>query len=646
MCGITGAVSLNKDKNNCLNYIEQATEKLNKRGPDSKGIFNKDKIAFGHRRLSIIDVSNNALQPMTDPSQRYTICFNGEIYNFGVYRRLLEEEGVQFKSTSDTEVLLHLYIKHGENCLEKLNGFFAFAIWDNVDQTLFLARDRMGIKPLYYWFNESQLCFASEMKSLLEYQIPKKIDQASLFEYLQLNYIPAPNTIFEDVFKLPPAHYLKLSLKAENISEQIEPIPYYQVPTSSFNTRDLNPSNYSSAKRNLATLLDNSVQKRMVSDVPLGSFLSGGIDSSVIASLASRHTDKLNTFSIGFSDNPFFDETEYAELVAKKIGSAHHTFRLNNQDFFEAMGGFMNYLDEPFADSSALNVYLLSQETRKHVTVALSGDGADEMFSGYNKHYAEFRVRNPSIKDKLAVKASGLLKNLPQGRESKIANLNRQIQKFSKGVSLTNKERYWYWATFRSEEHANYLLKESYQEKEQRLTDLAYSYKKRKEQILKNISKTGNFNEVLYTDTHLVLPNDMLFKVDSMSMANSLEVRTPFLDHEVVNFAFQIPVEFKINANTRKKILKDAFQNLLPEELLNRPKQGFEIPLLDWLKNEMKDKIENEYLSEAFIEEQGIFNYPAIQRELNRLSSNNPGDVAGTIWNLVVFQHWYKKYML
>jgi asparagine synthase (glutamine-hydrolysing) len=290
-------------------------------------------------------------------------------------------------------------------------------------------------------------------------------------------------------------------------------------------------------------------------------------------------------------------------------------------------------------------MYLLCRETKKHVTVALSGDGADELFSGYNKHLAEFKLRNRGLKEKLALKASPLLKNLPQSRDGKLANLNRQIQRFNKGASLSAKERYWFWATFRTEEHANYLLRESLQEKEQRLTDDAYRYKKRKEAILKNISKQGNMNEVFYTDSLLLLPNDMLFKVDHASMANSLEVRTPFLDHEVVNFAFQIPVEFKINFSTRKKILKDTFAGLLPEELLARPKQGFEVPLLQWLKTEMDHEIQTNYLNPEFLEDQGIFNLAGVERDIQKLHSSNPGDVAGTIWNLVVFQHWYKKFM-
>ena len=645
MCGLSGILSTNKSDRNRLLQIEAATHVLSKRGPDSCGFYKENSIALGHRRLSIIDTSDVASQPMTDRSGRYTLAFNGEIYNFGVYRKLLQKEGVEFSSKSDTEVLLALYIKYGNECLSKLNGFFSFCVWDKKEKTLFVARDRMGIKPLYWFVDENEFCFSSELKGLMEMNIPKELDRASVFSYIQLNYIPYPNSIYENVNKLSPGHYILIDTKLDNWQNSIEPIRYYEIPKSSFNTMDLNPSNYANAQKTLISLLDESVKKRMVSDVPLGTFLSGGIDSSVISTLASRHTDNLETFSIGFKDNEFFDETEYAELVAKKIKSNHHSFKLSTDDFYSNLDEFLDYLDEPFADSSALNVFILSKETKKHVTVALSGDGADEMFSGYNKHFAEYKVRNLRMKDRLALGSASILKTLPQNRDGKLGNLNRQIQRFREGVNLSPKERYRRWATFRTEEQANYLISESKEINEQRLTDLAFIYKKRKDFHLKNIGKNGDFNEVLYTDMQLVLPNDMLYKVDIMSMANSLEVRTPFLDTDVVEFAFQIPIEFKINADTRKKILKDAFRKMLPEELYHRPKKGFEIPLLDWLRNELRDKLDNEYLQEEFIQQQGIFNFKAIEATLRTLRSKNPEDSAGTVWNLLIFQHWYKKHM-
>lgn len=649
MCGITGIILNAKAKDfsreQIRNQVDNSVDTLSKRGPDSKGTFQEIGICLGHARLSVIDPRYKASQPMTDETGQFTIVFNGEFYNYKVYREILEKEGVRFYTQSDTEVLLHLYIKHGKDCLEKLNGFFAFAVWDNWNRSIFIVRDRMGVKPLLYSIQDKFLCFASEMKAMLAYDLPKKIDKAALFSYLQLNYIPAPATILEGINKLLPGHYIYI----ENIDiveySQVKPIQYYKIPTTAFNHTDLNPITYSTAQETLVELLEESVKKRLVSDVPLGAFLSGGIDSSVVCALASRHNPNLQTFSVGYADQPFFDETNYAQLVADKFATEHTVFSLTDNDFGNHIEEALNYLDEPFGDSSYINFYILSKYTRDSIKVALSGDGADEMFGGYNKHYAEFQARNSGFKGSVLSAASPLFKMIPQSREGKLQNLSRQITKFTDGLKLSPRERYWAWATARNEELSNYLLKENDNPTEQRLSDDAFIYKKRKESILKNISKTGTLNEVLYTDMHLVLPNDMLFKVDMASMANSLEVRTPFLDFNVVDFAFEIPVQFKINQTIRKKILQDSFRNILPPELYNRPKKGFEIPLLSWLKMESSEKMIDHYFEENRIKEQQIFNFQAIQSVLSQMRSNNPGDSAGTVWTLLVFQKWYENFM-
>jgi len=644
MCGITGVVSLNSDQS-VLETISAATGALEKRGPDAEGYFSEFNIALGHRRLSIIDTDNSADQPMFDPTERFVIVFNGEFYNYKVYREMLESKGVIFKTNSDTEVLLQLYISEKEKCLEKINGFFALAIFDKVEKSLFIARDRIGIKPLVFTFQENFFAFASELKALVKYPLQRSLDKVSIFNYLQLNYIPAPNTIFENVHKLEPGQYLKINTIFDLQEEERTPVNYYSIPKPKFTHEDLNPLSYETAKTNFMELLKESVQRRMVSDVPLGAFLSGGIDSSVICALASRYSTKLKTFSIGFEDHPFFDETDYAEEVAEKFKTDHTTFKLTNQDLLDHVEEALDYIDEPFADSSAINMFILSKKTRKEIKVALSGDGADEMFAGYNKHAAEFKARNPGNSEKVAATLAPLLNPLPKNRDSKIWNVNRQLQRFAMGMKLSAKERYWQWATFRNEETANYLLHESDVEKIHRLTDGAYDYKKRKERILKSISKDGTLNEALYTDMQLVLPNDMLFKVDHMSMANGLEVRTPFLDHNLVNFAFEIPVQFKINQNIRKKIVQDSFRTILPERLYNRPKKGFEIPVTSWLKGELNHLITADYFSQSYIVEQGLFNWPAVEKQLKKLQSNDVGNAPGTIWNLMIFQRWYIKYM-
>ena len=644
MCGITGVVSLNSDQS-VLETISAATIALEKRGPDAEGYFSEFNIALGHRRLSIIDTDNSANQPMFDSTERFVIVFNGEFYNYKVYREMLESKGVIFKTNSDTEVLLQLYISEKEKCLEKINGLFALAIFDKVEKSLFIARDRIGIKPLVYTFQENFFAFASELKALVKYPMQRSLDKVSMFNYLQLNYIPAPNTIFENVHKLEPGQYLKINNIFDLQEKERTPVNYYSIPKPNFTHEDLNPLSYETAKTNFMELLKESVQRRMVSDVPLGAFLSGGIDSSVICALASRYSSKLKTFSIGFKDHPFFDETDYAEEVAEKFKTDHTTFKLTNQDLLDHVEEALDYIDEPFADSSAINMFILSKKTRKEIKVALSGDGADEMFAGYNKHAAEFKARNPGNSEKIAVTLAPLLNPLPKNRDSKIWNVNRQLQRFAAGMKLSAKERYWQWTTFRNEETANYLLHESDVEKIHRLTDGAYDYKKRKERILKSISKDGTLNEALYTDMQLVLPNDMLFKVDHMSMANGLEVRTPFLDHNLVNFAFEIPVQFKINQNIRKKIVQDSFRTILPERLYNRSKKGFEIPVTSWLKGELNHLITADYFSQSYIVEQGLFNWPAVEKQLKKLQSNDVGNAPGTIWNLMVFQRWYIKYM-
>ena len=561
MCGITGIFAFNLvGKFNLIN-ITSATAALSKRGPDHQGIYTDSFVGLGHRRLSIIDTSSAANQPMWDEEKRYCIVFNGEIFNFLELKKELEAKGVSFSTLSDTEVLLKLFIQEKENCLNRLNGFFAFCIYDKQEQTFFLARDRYGIKPLLYLFDEDKFLFASEMKSILQYGIEKSIDYSSLHTYLQLNYIPAPNTIFTNVKKLMPGCWIKVG------SRQITLGKYYDIPYD--NSIDHLPStiSYARAKDKLKELLEASVQRRLISDVPLGAFLSGGIDSSVVTALASKHKPDLHTFSIGFRDEKFFDETEYARLVAKHLKTTHTVFSLTNDDLYAHLHSILDYIDEPFADSSAIAVYILSKETRKHATVALSGDGADELLAGYNKHEAFLKTFNPGLKENAANALAPLWKLFPASRSNPFTNKIRQLNRFAEGMKLSTKERYWRWAGYAKESEALSLFSEGAKGK-----FLEQEYSGRKSEILKNLSDKSNINDFLLTDTNLVLPNDMLTKVDLMSMANGLEVRVPFLDFEVVNFIFSLPSDFKINRNLRKRVLQDAFKDILPAQLYNRPK--------------------------------------------------------------------------
>jgi asparagine synthase (glutamine-hydrolysing) len=612
-------------------HITNATIALKKRGPDFQDIYHDNNVGLGHRRLSVIDTSAAANQPMWDESKRYCIIFNGEIFNFKFLKEELLQDGVSFFSESDTEVLLKLYIKEKERCLNKINGFFAFCIYDKAEQSLFVARDRFGVKPLLYLLDEDKFLFASEMKSMLEYGIDRELDWNSLHTFFQLNYIPAPYTAFKQVRKLMAGHYMRVAKGTFDIQK------YYSIPYKQ-EAIDTNIS-YDEAKIRFKSLLEQAVERRLVSDVPLGTFLSGGIDSSVVTGIASRHKPDLHTFSIGFKDEKFFDETAYAQLVAKKFGTSHTVFSLTNDDLFSHVDNILNYTDEPFADSSAINVYILSKETRKYSTVALSGDGADELLGGYNKHSALLRSLHPGWKENLLTSLSPLLSALPQSRNGKFSNKVRQAVRFANGMKQSLPDRYWSWAGYADERQSQSLFNQGTKEKIENEVCRA-----RKQKSLAPISgSTTGINEILLTDMGLVLLNDMLTKVDLMSMANGLEVRNPFLDYELVNFCFSLPANFKINSSMRKRILQDAFKDMLPAELYNRPKKGFEVPMLKWLRREMKSLIQDDLLSEKLISEQGIFDYSEIKKLKTQLYSTNPGDVHARIWALVVFQSWWKS---
>lgn len=632
MCGITGIMAFNLVGKFNKIHVTNATMSMQKRGPDHQDIYIDEWACLGHRRLSIIDTTAVAHQPMWDESRRYCIVFNGEIFNYRELRQYLESKGTSFTSVSDTEVLLKLFIHEGEECLDRLNGFFAFCIYDKHENTFFLARDRFGVKPLLYVFDEDKFLFASEMKTIVEYGIDRSMDFTSLYTYLQLNYIPAPDTIFQSVKKLLPGHRIRVKNKKIEIKQWYD-IPYDRasIQRGSFD--------YESAKKQLQDLLDQAVQRRLVADVPLGAFLSGGIDSSIITAIASRHKPDLHTFSIGFKDEKFFDETEYATLVAKHFKTNHTVFSLTNDDLYAHLHQVLNYIDEPFADSSAINVFILSRETRKHATVALSGDGADELLGGYNKHAAFYKLLNKGWKENAVATLLPLWKILPQSRNSSIGNYARQLRKFAEVSKLSRAEAYWKLAGFSSESEVENLVSSESRSK----IDFA-AYHDRKKNLTRFLKLDSDMNDVLRSDMELVLPNDMLTKVDLMSMANGLEVRTPFLDYELVNFLFSLPSDFKINGNIRKRILQDAFRGILPTQLYNRPKKGFEVPLLKWFRTELREHLKEKVFSRDLIAHQGIFNYSAIRELQNQLFSSNPGDVHAKTWALLVFQSWWHRY--
>ena len=626
MCGITGVYSFGGHSVQIdESALQLAVASLKKRGPNANGYKIIGSVGLGHTRLSIMDTSSAANQPFVEASGRYVLIFNGEIFNFLSLKDNLISSGETFETTSDTEVLFKLLIHYGERALVMLNGFFAFAFYDRDQDKLLLARDRFGVKPLVYYQNDSIFAFASEMKALLAYNIPKVLDGVSLYQYLQLNYIPGNHSIYQGVEKLAPGTFMVIQPHGS------ETHAYYSIP----NVITREAQDYATSQSQLVHLLDDAVRLRLVADVPLGLFLSGGIDSSVITALASRHNNNLRTFSIGYKDNPYFDETNYAQLVADKFKTQHTVFSLTSDDLLSDLDEMLEYIDEPFADSSALAVYILSKRTRKEVTVALSGDGADELFSGYNKHAAEWNIRHRHVLNLTARIAGPLAYLLPKSRNNPVSNLFRKVERYYEGLRLSPAERYWRWCSLANEKEASQLFAREFS-----VTD----YHQRKAHLLRHFEEDKSINAVLRSDVDMVLPNDMLVKVDMMSMANGLEIRNPFLDYRVVEFAFSLPTEQKINGQMKKRIVQDAFRDILPHELYNRPKHGFEVPLLQWMRNELKSRI-LEVTNKDFIQSQGIFSPEAVQALLSQLFSNNPGDSPSRVWALFIFQRWHQRFL-
>jgi asparagine synthase (glutamine-hydrolysing) len=643
MCGILGLISKNDLDESELARVAIAADLLTHRGPDFQDLIQNKNVALAHTRLSIIDLEARSNQPLTDATGRYTIVFNGEIYNYKELKVECENAGIVFRTESDTEVLLYQFILNGKQSLAKLNGCFAFAVYDRASNSVFMARDRMGIKPLVYFFDNDHFAFASEMKSLLAFDFKRELDKVSAFTFFKLNYIPAPHTILQRHFKLEPGHCAEVSISENKLVFSSE--VWYEIPYDPAEEKAMSAHDYKQSQAVLKRFVRESVRRRLVADVPVGTFLSGGIDSSIITAIAKQEKSDIAAYSIGFPNHKYYDESNYARKVAKHIGVEHHVFDLTDEELLSSAEEFLEHIDEPFGDSSILNVNILSRKVGQHLRVALSGDGGDELFAGYHKHAAEFRLRNPKFAEHTVGRLAPIFTHLPSSRSGKISNTIRQIQKFGDGYSMSKRDRYWRWAGVLNEEQANYLMREEILERQQRLSDIGFDYKKRKDYLLKALSKTGTLNEVLLTDAKMVLPNDMLFKVDFGSMKHHLEVRTPLLDQTIVKFAFRLPIMFKVNHHMKKKILQDSYRDILPNEVFDRAKKGFEVPLLEWMTGGFRSRFESYVNDEQFILEQGLFNPAALKEYSSKLFSKNPGDSATWAWSFMVFQTWYKKYM-
>jgi asparagine synthase (glutamine-hydrolysing) len=648
MCGICGKINYGKQPI-AKELINKMCRSFSYRGPDDNGTYIKNgtygnntqvQVGFGHQRLSIIDLSKAGRQPMCNENGTVWITFNGEIYNFRELRKELKTKGHTFSSNSDTEVIIHLYEEEGINAVNRLNGMFAFGLWDQNLNRLWIGRDRIGIKPLLYYWDGKHFVFASEIKALLcDPSISKELDYEALYLYLAFNYVPAPYTIFKGIRKLKPGHYLIL----ENGTLQIK--KYWEAPqTFDSEIASLPFSEQETVyKQQLYGVLDDAVGARMIADVPLGAFLSGGIDSSIIVSLMARNSaSAIRTFSIGFTNDKLFDETHYARMVADFYNTDHYEFMLDYKDMLEILSTVLTTFDEPFADSSAIPTFVVSRETKKHVKIALSGDGGDELFAGYRSYQGEYWYEKYMMIPALFRTAlfEKLINALPDSRDSRLMEYIRRVKKFIKSTRGSFSERLLALKEVFPENIRRNILPNLRQNKNISLKDPALKWV----EALLDFYQGDRINNILYSDLKDSLPGDMLTRVDLMSMKNSLEVRVPFLDHRVVELAFQMQGSLKLYQGNTKYILKETFKDFLPTPLLRRPKAGFEIPISRWLKSDLKFLVD-ENLSEDKIRRQGIFDYNIVNH-LVASHLDNKADTSWMIWNLIVFQYWYNNYFI
>ncbi len=641
MCGICGKLTTNGNPVE-EGLIRRMASVMKHRGPDNDGIYLSPprsagagvdtSVGLGHRRLSIIDLSEAGRQPMSNEDKTIWMVFNGEIYNFQPLRKELESRGHRFSSRTDGETIIHLYEEDGIDAVKKLVGMFAFAIWDEQKQLLLLARDPIGIKPLVYYRNENSLTFASEIKSILQdLDVKRDMDWEALSLYLTLNYIPAPYTIFKGIRKLKPGHILVW--QSGDIREQ----EYWDIGGPTVFLGNNIGNDLESRKVSLFNSLDEAVRMQMIADVPVGAFLSGGIDSSVIVGLMARHSSRpLKTYTIGYDDMPMFDETAYARDVASLHQTDHHEIKLSSKDMISAIPQVFDAFDEPFGDSSALPTFIVSRETARDVKVALSGDGGDELFAGYRMYrgeawFSKYRLIPPFIRKKAI---EPILLSFSDSRDTAIAEYVRRAKKFFRGAKDSFEERFFAWNELFSIETRRELM----------MNADGFDHDLGKKILAERLNERNDdpINHMLYADLKESLPGDMLRKVDAMSMAHSLEVRVPLLDHRLCSLAFSMAGNWKIKNGKAKYIFMETFKNLLPPSLHDRPKRGFEMPISKWLKTDLRYLIE-ENLSQERITLQGIFHYPIIKRLIDDLMSNR-SDTSWQLWNLIVFQVWHARY--
>lgn len=608
MCGIVGIVDRNSPEISDI-LIKKALSQIDYRGPDHRGVKKLDGIALGHTRLSIIDPSSQGHQPFEDETGNYFLLYNGEVFNFHELKKDLIAKGVKFKTQTDTEVVLYHLIDKGKEGLKDFNGFFALALYDKKNQNLLLARDRSGIKPLYYRIKDGCFRFSSDVRGVMV-GTENKLDKEKIAQYLRFTYTPSNITVVKDIVKMTPGHSLTLNAQGEIKDKSFGKIPPSKNPNIDFKT-----------------MMENAVINRLVADVPLGSFLSGGIDSSIVSSIAQKHLKELHTYSVGFK-NASIDESSYAEDVAQHIGSSHHKVWIEEKDFKENLDDILNSFDEPFADASSVAMYFLCKKASKHLRVALSGDGADELLGGYRKHQAFLKSQKQSYLFNALQPIYFFTKEKNESRTGKWGNMMRKVNRFMKLKDLSPAEKYWELAAFHDKSNVNQLMGKEFD-----LTPYEIS----------NQELNKDFNHFLWNDQINVLPNDMLKKVDLMSLKNNMEVRPVFLDDHIIEYCNQLPSEKKINLKQGKLLLRETYKNDLPQHVFKRKKQGFEIPLESWIY-QLIDEIESRnYFSKSYLDQQQIFDPAPVQNLIKSIKKGNKKH-ASLVWCLLVFQHWYDQH--
>jgi asparagine synthase (glutamine-hydrolysing) len=624
MCGICGKLAFHREASVPAALIKSMADTISHRGPDDEGYFVSGPVGLGFRRLSIIDLSGGH-QPLSNEDGSVHIIFNGEIYNYQELRRYLVGHGHVFKTQTDTEAIVHLYEQLGEACVEKLRGMFAFAIWDERNKSLFLARDRVGIKPLYYSQSHNSVVFASEIKAILaDPEMKAEVRPSMIDRFLTFDYLPGEETLFKNIYKLAPGHTLTFRT-GKCYRRQYWDLRFDPVPTT-----------LPQAKSRLLHLLEEAVSLHMISDVPVGFLLSGGVDSTAMLALAPGKTSHpLSSYTIGFSDSRVTDERPYARLAAQRYGSEHHETTISAAQFAEFLPGYIWHMEEPVCEPPAVALYYVSKLAKEFVKVLISGEGGDEAFGGYSNYrnilwFERLKRFPPPIRQLLTAGLSLLSHLVWPGSSAKSTHFLRSrledsyLGRTSHPARFFNKQ----WAQFYSSDFAQTVDK--------KFSSQAAT------KHLRNAQHAGPLGKMLYVDTKTWLPDDLLIKADKMTMANSIELRVPLLDHKILEFAASLPQNLKVRGFTTKYIAKKTLRGLVPREILDRKKTGFPVPYEDWLRQDLKDWV-HDLLLDSRASARGYFQKDAIERMLS--DDIRSGGYSKEIFDLTVLELWHREFV-